>query len=112
MFFSCVKVHSASAGVAIAGSSASGTTYSVIRVPGGVDSAAITGHSVFGVRQMFFARVTISILTSPEWGEYSPFFAKPNTGFERFCVKRDKTETMGPRARTAPARRVSNESHT
>src|SRR5262249_12481916 len=39
---------------------ASGTTYPVISVPGGVCSSAMTGHSVPGVRQMFLARVTVS----------------------------------------------------
>src|SRR5262249_10968886 len=39
---------------------ASGTTYPVISVAGGVGSSAMTGHSVLGVRQMFLARVTVS----------------------------------------------------
>src|SRR5450759_818545 len=42
---------------------ASGATYPVIKLAVDVVSPAITGHSVFGVRQMFFARSTSPMMT-------------------------------------------------
>src|SRR5881409_1543674 len=45
---------------------ASGTTYPGISVAAGVFSPAMTGHSVFGVRQIFFTRLTISMRGPPE----------------------------------------------
>jgi hypothetical protein len=44
---------------AIALMPARGRTYPLIRAPADVDSAAITGHSVFGVRQILLTRSTI-----------------------------------------------------
>jgi hypothetical protein len=43
---------------ATAPTAASGATYPEMRLAVGVVSWAITGHSVFGVRQMFFMRST------------------------------------------------------
>src|SRR5438477_6954771 len=60
-----VPIRDAPMNPATALTAASGATYPARRLPVELGSLAITGHSVFGVRQMFFTRSTILILRSP-----------------------------------------------
>ena len=50
---------------AIAPIAASGATYPLTNVAGGVDSVSITVHSVVGEKQIFFTRSTIVIINPP-----------------------------------------------